>query len=218
MAAIPGGVRFTGFVAPSDTADTYAVIDPIYGKGGYREVADTVERDAITTERRRIGMMVYVQDQDKIFYLKNGITNLDWIELSTAVSGTITVDHGGTGLTAVTEGHILFGNDAITLATSTNFTWDETNQQLNLPQLVLTTKTLTDITPGSLEYDGSNLFFSPTALERYQVLLARTASDPYTPTNYTVSRTFNAQDFSLEELGNVIATIIQDLQTLQLFS
>lgn len=172
MASIPGGVRFTGFVAPSDSTDTYAVIDPIYGKGGYREVADVTERDAITTARRRLGMMVYVQGTDKFYYLKTGLTNSDWVEFASGgVSGTVNVDHGGTGLTSVVTGRLLFGNDSTTLSTSSSLSWDNTKSQLLLPNLVLTSHTLDAITAGNLEYDGSNLYFSPTALTRYSVLL-----------------------------------------------
>ena len=38
MGAIPGSVRVTGFMAPSDTLDTYAVTDEMYNRGGYRSV------------------------------------------------------------------------------------------------------------------------------------------------------------------------------------
>ena len=60
MPAVPGGVGITGFIAPKDAADAYPVIDPIYGIGGLREVADDAARDAITFDRRREGMLVYV--------------------------------------------------------------------------------------------------------------------------------------------------------------
>lgn len=85
MTSIPGSVRFTGFVAPSDSEDTYAVHDEIYGRGGWRTVADITARDAITEDRRRIGMAVRVLDSDglgtqKFYTLSGGITNSDWIE------------------------------------------------------------------------------------------------------------------------------------------
>lgn len=80
MAPIPGGVRFTGFVAPSDDSDTYAVIDPFYGIDGWRSVADTTARDAIPTDRRREGMVVVTQDTGTAYQLKGGITNSDWSE------------------------------------------------------------------------------------------------------------------------------------------
>lgn len=83
MAAIPGSVRFTGFIAPSDSEDTYAVHDEIYGRGGWRTVANLTERDAITSDRRRVGMPVRVLDRGdgtRAFYtLIGGITNSHWV-------------------------------------------------------------------------------------------------------------------------------------------
>jgi len=85
MTAIPGSVRVTGFFAPSDSEDTYAVHDETYGRGGWRTVADITARDAITADRRVIGMAVRVLDSDGFgnqgfFTLSGGITNSDWIE------------------------------------------------------------------------------------------------------------------------------------------
>jgi hypothetical protein len=83
MAAIPGSVRFTGFIAPSDSDDAYAVHDEIYGRGGWRTVANLTERDAITSDRRRVGMPVRVLDRGdgtRAFYtLIDGITNSHWV-------------------------------------------------------------------------------------------------------------------------------------------
>lgn len=85
MTAIPRSVRVTGFMAPSDSEDTYATHDEIYGRGGWRTVADITARDAITSDRRIVGMVVRVLDSDGLgnqaFYtLSGGITNSDWIE------------------------------------------------------------------------------------------------------------------------------------------
>lgn len=85
MASIPGSVRVAGFMAPTDDTDTYAVHDEIYGRGGWRTVVDITARDAITADRRRIGMAVRVLDGDgegnpKFFTLSGGITNSDWVE------------------------------------------------------------------------------------------------------------------------------------------
>jgi hypothetical protein len=80
MSVITNGVRVTGSITPTDTTDVYATHDSTYGLGGHREVVNTLARDNISMERRRIGMTVYVQDVDKFFYLKDGITNSDWKE------------------------------------------------------------------------------------------------------------------------------------------
>jgi len=77
--AILGSVPVTGFVAPTDPHDLYPSHDSYYGKGGYREVVDLVDRDSIPAQRRSIGMLVYVQASDQIYKLSNGITNADWV-------------------------------------------------------------------------------------------------------------------------------------------
>ena len=50
--AILGSVPVTGFVAPTAETDIYPSHDSKYGKGGWREVATLLDRDAITVERR----------------------------------------------------------------------------------------------------------------------------------------------------------------------
>ena len=79
MAQIPGSVPLTGKVAPTDTTDTFATHVDIYGEGGYMTVANTTERDAITTERRKQGMAVFVNDTNEMYILQDGITNADWV-------------------------------------------------------------------------------------------------------------------------------------------
>jgi len=78
MAQIPGTVRVAGQIAPTDTADTYPTHESIYGKGGYVEVADIAARNAITTERRREGMMAYVASDQNTYQLVGGIANTNW--------------------------------------------------------------------------------------------------------------------------------------------
>mgnify|MGYP003353576363 CR=1 FL=1 len=38
MPGYTGSIPLTGFIAPSDTADTYAVLDPLFGIDGLRNV------------------------------------------------------------------------------------------------------------------------------------------------------------------------------------
>lgn len=73
MSSIPGSVKVTGFVAPTDSTDVYPAHDEEYGAGGYRSVIDLVSRDAITVARRKEDMLVYVRStgltyQMEIFY------------------------------------------------------------------------------------------------------------------------------------------------------
>jgi hypothetical protein len=60
MAEITGGTRVPGLITPTDTNDTYAVIDPIYGIDGLRNVTSIAEMNAIPNNRRRTGMQVGV--------------------------------------------------------------------------------------------------------------------------------------------------------------
>lgn len=83
MAYIPGSVRVAGFIAPTDSTDTYPTHDDLYGKGGYKIVADITARDAITPGRRKEGMLVKVIDAGSgtpaVYTLVGGITNSDWV-------------------------------------------------------------------------------------------------------------------------------------------
>jgi hypothetical protein len=80
MTAIPGSVRVTGFLAPSDSADTYAVTDDTYHRGGFRPVADAAARDAITEGRRKVGMLVYCIAEDKYYQCTVATTPPTWAE------------------------------------------------------------------------------------------------------------------------------------------
>ena len=73
MAPIPGSVRFTGFVAPTDSTDTYAVTDEIYNRGGYRSVANAAALVALAllTDRLAVGMLVKQIDTG-VFYTWTG--------------------------------------------------------------------------------------------------------------------------------------------------
>jgi len=218
MAQIPGSIRFTGFIAPSDSSDIYYVLDPIYGKGGYREVANTTERNTITVPRRREGMMCYVTDVHKFYYLLGGIDNANWTEFTGGVSGTVTVDQGGTGLTVVPSGRILFGNDSTTLATSSSLSWDNIKSQLSSPSLVLSVTTLGAITQGELQYNGTDLYFSTSPLVRKKVLTITTPMPTYNITNWSESRSADALNLNIDQIGNLLGTLINDLRSAGLIS
>jgi len=79
-AAIPGSVVVTGPVAPTDTTDTYPSHLALYGKGGWRTVADTTARDAIPAARREEGMIVVVQSPALALY-RLGSDLTTWTQL-----------------------------------------------------------------------------------------------------------------------------------------
>ncbi len=71
-------------------------------RGGFRVVSTIVERNAITSLRRKIGMWVYVTDSLKTYSLVGGITNSDWAELSLGGSsgaGWLLTGNAGTDFT-----------------------------------------------------------------------------------------------------------------------
>lgn len=91
MAVIAGSVTVTGFIAPTDTTDTYPVTDAVYGMDGLRSVADATARNAIPDERRRHGMIVFTQDDGKYWQLQASPwdgTNGDWVEFTLPSTST----------------------------------------------------------------------------------------------------------------------------------
>lgn len=87
MAKYQGSVTVTGFIAPTDTGDTYATHDSVLGVGGLREVDTLILRDAISDARRRVGMLVYVIENKHYYALIGDTTNLSWKDLGTSLGG-----------------------------------------------------------------------------------------------------------------------------------
>jgi hypothetical protein len=82
--SLVGGIGVMGFISPKNINDTYAVIDPLYGIDGLRNVSSLDDLNSITYERRRAGMIVGVGDGEVYYKLKStpwvfDIT--DWIEI-----------------------------------------------------------------------------------------------------------------------------------------
>jgi len=69
MAAIPGSVPLMGVVAPPDSADQFPVTDAQYGIDGLRSVGTLVDRNNISAQRRRHGMVVFVQSENTYYSL-----------------------------------------------------------------------------------------------------------------------------------------------------
>jgi len=61
MAAIPGSIPLTGFIAPTDSLDTFSTHDSDYGRGD-KHVSNISTRDLITEDRRKWGMLCHVYD------------------------------------------------------------------------------------------------------------------------------------------------------------
>jgi hypothetical protein len=79
------GIPFSGLITTSAPSDTYAVTDALLGIDGLRSVPSKAARNAITTERRRQGMMVFCQDDGKYYSLNASPwagTDSDWTLLN----------------------------------------------------------------------------------------------------------------------------------------
>jgi len=115
-----GFIEITGTFGPTGaTAGSpagFATHESNFGLGGYMQVADITERDAITTLRRVQGMACWVVSENKLYILKTGLTNTDWVELTAGGGGgSIDVTDGTTTISAADE--IDFIGDIFTLKT-----------------------------------------------------------------------------------------------------
>lgn len=123
MSKIPGSIPVTGFIGPTDSEDTYAVTDALYGVDGYRSVSGLTVRNSITLERRREGMLVYTQDDKNVWQLNpepwSGISQ-DWkLFISSAATSTLTGSTGGGNFLSV-GGGVVTGDTVFTTNVSAN--------------------------------------------------------------------------------------------------
>lgn len=119
MTRIPGTNVASGIV-PFTTEDEFPTHYSEYGKGGWREVATIAERDSITSTRRKLGMAVYVQETDKVYILKRGISNEYWVPMSDSGSGggnTFVFSQSAASATWIIE-HNLEKYPSVTVVTS----------------------------------------------------------------------------------------------------
>jgi hypothetical protein len=115
-----GGVGIMGFISPIDTQDTYAVIDPLYGIDGIRNVETIDNLNEISFERRRSGMIVGVEGGLRYFRLKDlswSFDISDWQEifLYTIPQSAITSNN-------IVTGDIDYLSQALNLTTSSGGT------------------------------------------------------------------------------------------------
>jgi len=79
-----GGIGVMGFISPMDSRDTYAVVDPLYGIDGLRNVDTLDDLNEIPEDRRRSGMIVGVSGGTVYYKLKDVEwigEIIDWIEI-----------------------------------------------------------------------------------------------------------------------------------------
>lgn len=118
MSKIPGTNVASG-IAPFTTDDEFPTHYSEYGKGGWREVSTIAERDSITSQRRKIGMAVYVSETDRVYILKNGTSNEYWVPMNNSGGGSSTFIHvqGSASASWIIE-HNLEKYPSVTVVTS----------------------------------------------------------------------------------------------------
>lgn len=83
-------------VSPLLPIGNLSVVEDSYVKGGYHTVADNTARDAIPTERRRAGMLVWVEAAAVTYRLESGLTNGDWVSTAGTAYNIVTLTDAAT--------------------------------------------------------------------------------------------------------------------------
>ena len=145
MAKYPGGVVVSGYISPSDTADLYATHKEELGQGGYRSVANIAERNLIGRDRRKLGMVVYVIDEDKEYKLLSGLENTNWV-YTPVTAYEIALANGFTGTKAQWLASLRGpdGKSAYQIAVDNGFTGTE-EEWINKLQLIMSEGYLSDL-------------------------------------------------------------------------
>lgn len=141
MAEIPGSVPVTGFIAPTDSTDTYATHDSLYGRGGLREVDDQTARDAIPADRRKVGMLVYTHADGVYWRLLSGPWTYgpsDWAAWSTGGGGGTYTHVQVSASTTWTINHPLGGYPSVVVIDGSGDEVQGTVQYVTTSQVVLT--------------------------------------------------------------------------------
>ncbi len=175
MAEIPGGVRVGGFMSPTDDTDVYPTHDSLYGKGGSKEVADIAARDAITTDRRREGLLCYCVSDAVTYQLVGGVTNAHWVPFAGGGGGLAK----WVGLTAYSEDDVIWHETDSCIYVCINANSDASFTPANWQKL---SDTIGDAEDGSYT-DGLFIDFTPNTpigipIDRFNEVLGSLAPPP----------------------------------------
>jgi len=103
-------VKVVGNLTTNGPADTYPTHLDVLGYGGYRVVADITERNAIPAQRRKYGMLVYVQSDDNLYVLRDvALGNANWTNLSAQITPTSLGQLSNLSVSGVIEGGVFSG-------------------------------------------------------------------------------------------------------------
>jgi len=113
------GTNLLAPVVPFDTTDSHASHEAKYGKGGYRSVADTTERDGIPQPRREAGMLVLTLSDGKAWKLASDLTTWsEFIAGTSSASSVAWVDITGRPATFTPSSHTHAVSDVSGLQTA----------------------------------------------------------------------------------------------------
>ncbi len=101
MSVIPNSINVSNPIAPNFTDDTFALFDPIYGIGGLREVANLTERNNISAERLRVGMLVYVTSENQFYRLVSSSEDPVSFDTTTNWENVIFLNNSGQTISGV---------------------------------------------------------------------------------------------------------------------
>ena len=76
------GTLIADKIVPTDSQDTFPTHDEEYGFGGFRTVLNIPQRDLISMDRRKEGMLVFCLSDRSLYQLIGGIQNTHWIKFN----------------------------------------------------------------------------------------------------------------------------------------
>lgn len=107
-------------IAPTEPTDANSTHIAEYGRGGLHSVADLAARTNISSDRKRVGMLVWVESEQK-YYRLSALPDT-WVELSAGGAGTVTsitpAADNGSGTAITTSGTITVAGTANEVTTS----------------------------------------------------------------------------------------------------
>jgi hypothetical protein len=132
-------------IKPKNDGD-FPVCEDVDIEGGYQVRADITDRNSIPTLNRKIGMLVYVQSEEKYYTLSGGTGNEHWVEAQMGGGGGFTA---GGDLSGSSTNQTVIGLNTVPLPEALPESQDII--KANLP-LLLSTK------PFGITTDGTNIW------------------------------------------------------------
>ena len=208
-----GGVEVLGFISPTDTSDEYAVIDPLYGIDGLRNVSSISELNAITTLRRRPGMVVGVNNGSQYYKLNpapwNG-TLTDWSLFTPGIftGGTVS---GETNFTSGVTATIFSAGTYLNLPidnTVTGGTYNPSNGSVTFTNNTGGTFTVTGFITGFTDIQVTGYTYSANTFTIYDSSGNTFSATINSMTGLTVNGAISATTISATTYQNLPSDII----------